>query len=378
MIGRGGIPLAAAVLALVGLLGVGDAAAHGGGVFDLNECIEQPRGRREYAVHLDAYQRPRGPFCDWLPATGAATLVFDLRGVGAEPIGFRIVDRAEGGGGAEIFSAPAEPRAAGVFTQALTFERPGVYQAYVVFASLDSEVVFPIWVGRRPPLLRQVRNFAIGAVAYPYVALFLLFCLLAGGSMAYSGREQRARGERMRRAVLLFATAALVAGVRSAGARHEGGSVMLETCVQTRGVHEAYWVHFDGFQNGRKFCHELPEAGPSDLVFDLKGKLVETPLSLRVAAAAGAEPPLVSLRATSYPGGVIHVGVRFPHAGHYVVSLAAERDGLRFDFPLAVGVSSGLVTRLGAWGVALMTKPNVLILYFLALFGALGLWRFAR
>jgi hypothetical protein len=169
----------------------GDAAAHGGGALDLNECIEQVPVQRSFAVHLDAFQQPRGPFCDWLPMAGAATLVFDLRGVGAEPIGFRVVDRADGQGSTEIFSVAPAPRPAGVFSQALNFERVGVYEAHVIFSSLGSEVTFPIWVGQRPPFMRQVRNFLMGAVAYPYIALFLLFCV-AGGWAAYSTRGRRA------------------------------------------------------------------------------------------------------------------------------------------------------------------------------------------
>ena len=192
MIGANRLQLTLAALALFGFFGASDAAAHGGGVFDLNECVEQPSGSRAYAVHLDAYQRPRGPFCDWLPVTGEATLVFDLRGAGAEPIGFRLVGPNEKPeGGVELFAAPPEPRGAGVLTQVLTFAQPGLYEAHVIFGNLKSDVVFPLWVGERPPLSRQVRNFMMGAVAYPYAVVFVFFCLIAGGSMIYSGREGR-------------------------------------------------------------------------------------------------------------------------------------------------------------------------------------------
>lgn len=175
-----------------------------------------------------------------------------------------------------------------------------------------------------------------------------------------------------------LAAGAIVALTEYAEARHEGGSVILEACVQTAGVHEAYWVHFDGFQKGRKTCHEFAETGPAELVFDLRGKLLDTPLSIRVTEAGRSEPAVASVPAVVYPSGIANVSVSFPHPGHYVVSLASERDGVQLDFPLAVGVSKGFLTWLGEWGVEGMKRPNVLILYFLGIFGGLGLWKFSR
>jgi hypothetical protein len=154
--------------------------------------------------------------------------------------------------------------------------------------------------------------------------------------------------------------------------------VLLEACVQTAGEHEAYWVHFDGFQKGKRTCHDFPETGPAELVFDLRGKLLDSPLSIRVTELSRPEPALTSVAAVAYPSGVAQVSVNFPHPGHYVVTLASERDGVHLDFPLAVGVSKGFLTWLGEWGVEGMKRPNVLILYFLGIFGGLGLWRFSR
>lgn len=167
----------------------GSALAHAGGILNLNECIQISNVDDRRVAHFDAFQNNRGPYCDWIPELGKASLVFDLReDLKKTPLAVRIY--RPGPNGDRVTEPMTEVATdvfhSGVVTTDIVFEKPGVYEARVELANAPDALVFPVWVVDKPPLERRLKTLFLEAAERPYAVLFVLFVGIVLGAFAYT------------------------------------------------------------------------------------------------------------------------------------------------------------------------------------------------
>lgn len=180
--------LAVAALLLAGV--ASEVCAHAGGLLDLNACVRRGGTGGTYRVHFDAFQSGQGPFCNHLPATGEATLVFDLQEAAKqEPVAFEVRRRSESstvGDKELLLETAAKAHRSGVATETLEFVRPGIYDVAILLPGSESTLVFPLWVDRTPPLSVRAKTLALNVLERPYALLFGLLVLVGGAAYVFS------------------------------------------------------------------------------------------------------------------------------------------------------------------------------------------------
>lgn len=172
------------VLVLV-LLSPPAAHSHGGGMINLNPCSRTGGRKEPLTVHLDAFQQGKGPFCYHVPEAGKAQLVLEINKQRRDtPTTIRI-RRSGSPSGDIVYNPGTQIYPGGLFSRLISFPEPGRYDVIVDQPQLETELVFPVYVGVDAPWQRRLYDAVIDTIEKPYVILFVLMVVLGFGWYRY-------------------------------------------------------------------------------------------------------------------------------------------------------------------------------------------------
>ncbi len=133
----------------------------------------------------------------------------------------------------------------------------------------------------------------------------------------------------------------------SAAWAHGGASVDTDQCRIQVGPH---LVHFTAYQpqltGNAEFCGDIPEIGPTVMVFDYEGKALR---NMTVEVELTKEPEgtrQVYLPPATHSSGTFNTSFSFPEAGKYLVHVTLINEGQKIDahIPLKVGTAKNEIS----------------------------------
>lgn len=156
------------------------------------------------------------------------------------------------------------------------------------------------------------------------------------------------------RNIKLFRNLALAVGL-SMGAllpvspvfAHGGASVDTDQCRISVGPH---LVHFTAYQpqltGSTEFCGDIPELGPTTMVFDYEGKALR---NMTVEVEFTKEPEgtrIAYLPPSTHANGTFNTTYNFTEGGKYLVHVTLINEGQKIDahIPLKVGTAKNEVS----------------------------------
>lgn len=156
------------------------------------------------------------------------------------------------------------------------------------------------------------------------------------------------------RNIKLFKNLALALGLSmgallpaSSAFAHGGASVDTDQCRIFVGPH---LVHFTAYQpqlsGSTEFCGDIPEMGPTTMVFDYEGKSLR---NMTVEAEITKEPEgarVTYLPPATHATGTFNTTYNFTEPGKYLVHVTLINEGQKIDahIPLKVGTAKGEVS----------------------------------
>jgi hypothetical protein len=128
---------------------------------------------------------------------------------------------------------------------------------------------------------------------------------------------------------------------------HGGASVDTDQCRIFVGPH---LVHFTAYQpqltGSTEFCGEIPDLGPTTMVFDYEGKALR---NMTVEVEFTKEPEgtrIAYLPPSTHPSGTFNTQYNFTEGGKYLAHVTLINEGQKIDahVPFKVGTAKGEVS----------------------------------
>lgn len=128
---------------------------------------------------------------------------------------------------------------------------------------------------------------------------------------------------------------------------HGGASVDTDQCRISVGPH---LVHFTAYQpqltGNAEFCGDIPEIGPTVMVFDYEGKALR---NMTVEVEFTKEPEgsrILYLPPSTHSSGTFNTSYNFTDPGKYLVHVTLVNDGQKIDahIPLKVGTAKNEIS----------------------------------